>query len=91
MGRLEIVPLRELFDLFRCQRTEEFLRKLAQERVAQAVDALEMFKEQNQPFQMGCFEFAIHAVERMRDRVRALRCVSRRRARSARWLSGSSN
>src|ERR1700736_3132235 len=29
-----------------------------------------MFEEQNQSFQMRCFEFAIHAVERMRDRVR---------------------
>src|SRR6266705_2182183 len=28
-----------------------------------------MFEEQNQPLEMGCFELAVDAVERMRDRV----------------------
>src|SRR5467141_621371 len=69
MGRLEIVSLRELLDLFRCQRTEEFLDELAQERVAQTVDAFEMFEEQNQALEMRGFEFAVDAVKRMRDRV----------------------
>ncbi len=72
MGRLEIVPLRELFDFLLGKRTEEFLRKLAQKRVTQAVDALEMFEEQNQPLEMRCLELAVYAVKRMRDRVRDL-------------------
>src|SRR6267143_2107694 len=72
MGRLQIVPLREFFDLLRGQRREELLRKLAQERVAQTVDGLEMFEEQNQPFEMRCVELAVDAVKRVRDRVRDL-------------------
>src|SRR6266513_5677059 len=69
MGRLEIVSLRELLNLFRYQRTEKFLDELAQKRVAQTVDAFEMFEEQNQPLEMRGFEFAVDAVERMRDRM----------------------
>lgn len=70
MGRLEIVSLRELLDLLRRQRRKEFLRELAQKRVPQTVDAFEMFEEQNEPFKMRGLEFAVDAVERMRDRMR---------------------
>ena len=52
MGRLQIVPPRELLDLLRCQRSEELLRELAQKRVAQTVDRLEMFEEQNKAFEV---------------------------------------
>ena len=72
MGWLEIVSLRELFDFLLSKRTEEFLRKLAQKGVTQAVDALEMFEEQNQPLEMRCLELAVDAVKRMCDRVRDL-------------------
>src|SRR6266496_3399521 len=72
MSRLEIVPLRELLDLLRCQRRKELLRELAQKRVAQTVDAFEMFEEQYESLEMHGFEFAVHAVERMRDRMRYL-------------------
>src|SRR5438477_13002675 len=69
MSRLEIVLLRELLDLLRRQRRKEFLGKFAQNRVAQAVDAFEMFEEQNEPFEMRGLEFAVDAVERMRHRM----------------------
>src|SRR5437763_13836086 len=72
MGWLEIVSLRELFDFLLSKRTEEFLRKLAQKGVTQAVDALEMFEEQNQPLEMRCLELAVDAVKRMCDCVRDL-------------------
>ncbi len=49
---------------------EKLLRQLAQERVAQSVDAFEMLEEQNQPFEMRGVELAVDAVERMRDGVR---------------------
>src|SRR6266513_1484192 len=72
MGWLEIVSLRELFDFLLSKRTEECLRKLAQKGVTQAVDALEMFEEQNQPLEMRCLELAVDAVKRMCDCVRDL-------------------
>ena len=70
MGRLEIVAVRHLFDLLRCQAREKFAREHAEERVAQAVDSLEMFEEQNEPLEMRGFQFAVDAVERMRHRMR---------------------
>src|ERR1700758_3405463 len=59
----------EFFDFFWCQRGEQFPGELAQERVSQSIDSFKMFEEQNEPFEMRRFEFAVHAVERMSDRV----------------------
>src|SRR5260370_33621472 len=73
MARVQIALLRELVDLLRRQRTEQFLRQLAQERVAQAVDAFEMFEKQHEPFEMRGLEFAVDAVKRMRNRVGNIR------------------
>src|SRR5215472_9132815 len=70
MRRPEIVALGQLVDLLRRERSEQLWHELAQKRVAQAVDAFEMFKEQDEPFEMRRFQFSVYAVERMRDRVR---------------------
>ena len=45
------------------------MRKLAQERVPQTVDALEMFEEQNQPLKMRALQFSVDAVKGMSDGV----------------------
>ena len=41
----------ELVDLFPRQVAEKILRQFAQERVAQTVDAFEVLKEENKPFE----------------------------------------
>ena len=69
MGRLEIVTLGKFLDFVRCQRIKKFPHQLAQECVSQTVDALEMFKEQDQPFEVRRVEFSVDAVERMRHGV----------------------
>ena len=70
MRRRKIVAVRELLDLFRRELGENVPRQIAQERVAQAVDSLEMLEEQNQALEMRRVQLAIDAVERMGDRMR---------------------
>ncbi len=67
--RREIMAVRELLDLFRSESGKNLLRQLAQERIAQAIDALEMFEEENQALEMRDLQFAVDAVKRMRHRM----------------------
>ena len=71
--RRKIVTICEFVDLLRRQLLKKSLGQIAQKRVAQSVDALEMFEEKSELLEMSCFQFAIHAVKRMRDRMRDLR------------------
>jgi len=73
MCRRKIVTIREFVDFLPRQLFKESPGKIAQKRVAQSVDTLKMFKEKDQLLEMSCFQFAIHAVKRMRDRMRDLR------------------
>ena len=65
MGRGEIVTIGQLIDFFRGQTGQKRLSQLAQKRIAQSVDALEMLEQKNQPLEMRRFEFAVDAVKRM--------------------------
>ena len=69
VSRREIMAVRELVDFLRSQPGEKLLRQLAQERIAQSVDAFEMLEEKNQSLEMRGLQFAVDAVERMRDRM----------------------
>ena len=69
VGRLEIMTVRQLLDLFGRQAGEKFPGQHAEEGVAQAIDAFEMLEEENQPFEVRGFELAVDAVERVRDRM----------------------
>src|SRR5438270_5389765 len=68
MRRWQIVAVRHLLDFFRRQTGKKFARQHAQECVAQAIDSLEMFEEQEQPFEVRRLQFSIDAVKWMRDR-----------------------
>jgi len=68
-----MVTVCEFVDLVWRQLFEKSLGQIAQKRVAQAVDALEMFEEKDELFEMACLKLAVDAVKRMRDRVRDLR------------------
>ncbi len=48
----EIMAIRELLELLRSESGKDLLRQLAQERIAQSVNALEMLEEENQALQM---------------------------------------
>ena len=50
--------------------SEQLAGQIAEQSVAQAVDAFEMFEEQDQPLEMRGGELAVNAVERMRDGMR---------------------
>jgi hypothetical protein len=63
------MALGQFVDLVRRERGEKALGELAQERVPQTVDALEMFEEQDQPLEMRRFQLAVDAIEGMRDGV----------------------
>ena len=67
MRRCEIVAVREDVHLFPRQAAEKILRQLAQERVAQTVNAFEVLKEENQPFEVRRGQLAVDAVERRSD------------------------
>src|SRR5689334_4131980 len=69
MSWRQLMSLCKGIDLFRGQLGKNMPGKIAQERVAQAVDAFEMAKKKDQPLQMRGRELAVDAVERMRDRV----------------------
>ena len=71
--RRKVVTVREFVDLLWRQLFKKSLGQVAQKRVAQAVDALEMFEEKDQLLEMFCLQFAVNAVKRMRDRMRDLR------------------
>src|SRR5215471_20612084 len=69
------MSLGQLFDFCRRERTEEFLGQLAQQRIAQSIDSLEVFEEQNKPLDVRRLEFPIDAVKRMGDGVSDIRGV----------------
>ncbi len=69
VGWPEVMAVRELLDLLRSESGKNLLRQLAQERIAQAVDAFEMLEEENQALQMRGLQFAVDAVKRMRHRM----------------------
>ena len=52
VSRSEIVAIGELVDFFRRQLREEVARQIAQQGIAQAIDAFEMFEKQDQPLEM---------------------------------------
>src|SRR5207248_6410703 len=52
MGGREIVAIGEFINFFWRQFAQQFCREIAEERIAQSVDAFEMFKQQNQPLEM---------------------------------------
>ncbi len=52
------------------------LGKFAQQRIAQTIQTFEMFKQKDEPFEMRSLEFAIDAVERMRDGVKNLLAIA---------------
>ncbi len=67
--RLKVVAVRQFFDFLGGQSGEKVPGQLAQERIAQAVDAFEVLEKENQPFEVRGFELAVDAVERVGDRV----------------------
>src|ERR1043165_8375966 len=67
MCRRELVTLRKLSDFIRGERTQQILGQLAQEGIAQTVDPLEVFEQQNQALEVRRLELAVDAVERMSD------------------------
>ncbi len=69
MGRREVVAAGELLDLRRRELAEDMPGELAQERVAEAVDALEVPEKEDEPLQMRGAKLAIDAVKRVRDGV----------------------
>src|SRR5207247_4209709 len=71
--RRKVVTVCEFVDLLWRQLSKKSLGQVAQKRVAQAVDALEMFEEKDQLFEMFCLQFAVNAVKRMSDRMRDVR------------------
>src|SRR5439155_20566670 len=71
--RRKAVTICEFVDLLRRQLLKKSLGQIAQKRVAQAVDALEMFEEKDQLLEMFCLQFAVNAAKRMRDRMCDLR------------------
>ena len=56
------VTIREHVDLLRRQLFEKCLCQITQKRVAQTVDAFEMFEQKDELLEMRCLEFAVHAV-----------------------------
>ena len=60
--RRHTVTICQHVDLLWRQLLEKSPRQLAQKRVAQTVDALEMFEQKNQLLEVHCLEFAVHAV-----------------------------
>ena len=71
--RRKIVPIRKRVDLFRRQLPEKSLGQIAKKRIAQTVNALEMFEEKDELLEMMSFQFSVHAVKRVRNCVRDLR------------------
>ena len=71
----KIVTIGERVDFVRRQLFKKRLGQIAKERIAQAVNALEMFEEKNELLEVCCLKFSIHAVKRMRDCMRNLRCL----------------
>ena len=59
----------ELGDFLRREVGEDMPGEVAEECVAQTVDAFEVLEKQDQPFEMRSAEFAVDAVERVRHRV----------------------
>ena len=60
----------ELINFCRRQFAQQFGREIAEQGIAQAIDAFKMFEEKDQPFQMRGGELAVDAVERVGDGVR---------------------
>ena len=67
MSRRKIMFVRELIDLLGRQLPKNC--EIAQERVAQSVDPLEVLKKQDQPLEVRRFQLAIDAVKGVGDRV----------------------
>ena len=71
--RRKIVAIHERVDFIRRQSLKKSLGQIAKERIAQAVDRLEMLKQKDELLEMACLEFSVHAVKRVRNCVRDLR------------------
>jgi hypothetical protein len=72
VGGLEVVAVGQLLDLFLRQAGEELAGQHAQEGIAQPVDAFEVLKKQDEPFEMRGLELAVNAVKRVRHGMRDL-------------------
>ena len=66
----EILAIGELINFCRRQFAQQFGREIAEERIAQAIDAFKMFEEKDQPFQMCGGELAVDTVERVGNGMR---------------------
>ena len=72
MSRRKIMFVGQLIDFLRRQLAEDIARQLAQKRVTQTVQTLEMFEEKNESLEMRRFQFAIDAVKRVGNGVNNL-------------------
>ena len=70
MSWRQIVTMSELLNLRRSQVAQQLRCKIAKQRIPEPIDAFEMFKQQDKPFQMRGREFAVDAVEWVGDGVR---------------------
>ncbi len=69
VGGREVVAVGELLHLRRRELAEDVPGELAQERVAEAVDALKVAEKEDEPLEMRGRELAVDAVKRVRDGV----------------------
>ena len=69
----KIVPVSEVVDFAGRQLLKKSLGQVAKKRIAQTIDPLEMFKEQDDLLEMARLQFSVHAVKRMCNCVRDLR------------------
>src|SRR5205085_3610916 len=69
VSRSEIVVIGEVINFHRRQFAQQFGRQIAEQGIAQAIDAFKMFEEKDQPFQMRGSELAVDAVEGVGDGV----------------------
>ena len=70
MSRRKMVTLRKGVDLFPSEMREDVSGEIAEERVAQTIDAFEVLEEQNESLEMRGAQLAVDAVKRVRDGVR---------------------
>src|SRR5207244_13037391 len=70
VSRSNIVVIGKLINFCRRQFAQQFGREIAEERIAQAIDAFKMFEEKDQPFQMCGGELAVDTVERVGNGMR---------------------
>ena len=61
MRRRKIMLVGQLIDFLWRQLTEDIARQLAQKRVTQTVQTLEMFEQKNESLEMCCLQFAVDA------------------------------